>query len=84
MNTVLCPTSVTVIDECPIVSKDAVEESDPVDVVSTISFILINSSENLVVFGPAWFEHHNPEIDWNTRVIKESKKNSAPKSLIPT
>ena len=77
INTFLCPTSVAVIDECPIISKDAFEESDPVyvvlgDLVSTISFILINSSENLVVFGLPWFEHHNPEIDWKTWVIKES------------
>ena len=86
IHTVLCP---TVIDECPIVLKDAVKESDPVDVilgdlVNIISLILINSSQSLVVISLPLFEHHNPEIDCHTQVINESQKSSALKSLIPT
>jgi hypothetical protein len=69
LNTLLCPTSIVVIDGRPIASRNITEEIEPLQILldslaSIISFNIISSPEHPIILGLPWFELHNPSIDW--------------------
>jgi hypothetical protein len=70
---------VEVIDGRPLVSKNVMKETQPLEVmlgdqVSHVVFNIIQCPTNPVVFGLPRFELYNLDIDWNLRRISSKSK----------
>ena len=82
------PTPMEVIDGWPLDSGNAMEETQPLEVmlrdqVSHIVFNIIQCPRNPVVLGLPWFEIHNPDVDWSLQRISSKSKNKKIKYIQP-
>jgi hypothetical protein len=62
------PAPVEVIDGRPLVSRNVIEETQPLEVMLGdqmfhVVFNIIQCPANPVVLGLPWFELHNPDVD---------------------
>ena len=71
------PTSVTVIDGCPIASVRIVLG----DLAWLIHFNVIHSPKHPIIVGLPSFELHNPEIDWRKRTINKLQRDHTSSTL---
>jgi hypothetical protein len=77
------PISVSVIGGRCIASRDIIGESKSIRVVlgslaCNISFNIIASPEHPIILGLPWFELHNPEIDWESKLSRNSHETTCP------